>query len=111
MPLWNKLFLQGRNIVFYMLWICELNAADILISGNQIFFWLSRVLEPITRLFPFCLCVITDLAVLNRTLAGFFFLEHVGGELHIIVLIEEKRVIHRPKPTHTHYYMKTESPI
>ena len=30
----------------------------------------------------------------------FFFLEH-AGELRIIVLIEEKRVIHRPKPTHT----------
>jgi hypothetical protein len=39
-------------------------------SGNQISFWLSRVLEPITRLFPFCLCVRTDLVVLNRTLAG-----------------------------------------
>ena len=29
-----------------------------------------------------------------------FFLEHVG-ELRIIVLIEEKRVIHRPKSTYT----------
>ena len=29
-----------------------------------------------------------------------FFLEH-AGELRIIVLIEEKRVIHRPKHTHT----------
>ena len=41
----------------------------------------------------------------------FFFLEH-AGELRIIVLIEEKRVIHRPEPhTPTHHYIDTGSPV
>jgi hypothetical protein len=43
---------------------------------------------------------------MHHYLATLFFLEH-AGELRIIVLIEEERVIHRPNTPHTRAHLAT----
>ena len=41
---------------------------------------------------------------LHGLVAGMFFFLEYAGELRIIVLVEEKGFLHRPKHTHTHHH-------